>query len=71
MRSIPFIAAVGNHDADTRDLDKMPDALAYYMYFDQPLNGPVAAEGSAWVPNLKGSEKNKKSFLRSCRSSLP
>jgi hypothetical protein len=28
MRSVPFIAAVGNHDADSRDLDKQPDALA-------------------------------------------
>lgn len=71
MRSIPFIAAVGNHDADTRDLDKMPDALAYYMYFDQPLNGPLAAEGSAWVPVLKGSEKNKKAFYDAAGASYP
>ncbi len=71
MRSIPFIAAVGNHDADTRDLDKMPDALAYYMYFDQPLNGPVAAEGSAWVPLLKGSETNKKAFYAAAGKSYP
>jgi hypothetical protein len=71
MRSIPFIAAVGNHDADTRDLDKMPDALAYYMYFDQPLNGPLAAEGSAWVPVLKGSEKNKKAFYDAAGATYP
>jgi len=71
MRSIPFIAAVGNHDADTRDLDRMPDALAYYMYFDQPLNGPIATEGSAWVPNLKGSEKNKKAFYDAAGQNYP
>lgn len=71
MRSIPFIAAVGNHDADTRDLDKMPDALAYYMYFDQPLNGPLAAEGSAFVPVLKGSEKNKKAFYEAAGATYP
>jgi predicted phosphodiesterase len=71
MRSIPFIAAVGNHDADTRDLDKMPDALAYYMYFDQPLNGPTAAEGSAWVPVLKGSDKNKKAFYDAAGETYP
>ncbi len=71
MRSIPFIAAVGNHDADTRDLDKMPDALAYYMFFDQPLNGPLATEGSAFVPILKGSEKNKKAFYDAAGESYP
>lgn len=71
MRSVPFIAAVGNHDADTRDLDKMPDALAYYMYFDQPLNGPLAAEGSAWVPLLKGSEQNKKAFYAAAGETYP
>jgi predicted phosphodiesterase len=71
MRSIPFIAAVGNHDADMRDLDIMPDALAYYMYFDQPLNGPLAAEGSAWVPVLKGSEKNIKAFYDAAGKTYP
>jgi predicted phosphodiesterase len=71
MRSIPFIAAVGNHDADTRDLDKKPDALAYYMFFDQPLNGPLAVEGSAIVPILKGSEKNKKAFYDAAGETYP
>jgi len=63
MRSVPFIAAMGNHDADIRDLDKYPDALAYYLFWDQPLNGPVGKEGGAIVPILKGSEINKKAFL--------
>ena len=40
LRSIPFAGAVGNHDADTRDLDRFPGALAYYHFWDQPLNGP-------------------------------
>lgn len=32
MRSIPFVAAMGNHDGDTRDLNSYPDALAYYAF---------------------------------------
>jgi len=48
LRSVPFVGAVGNHDADTRDLDKYPDALAYYYYWDQPLNGPTGKEGAPW-----------------------
>ncbi len=63
MSTIPFVAAVGNHDADTRDLDRFPDALAYYHFWDQPLNGPVGKEGGAIVPLLKGTEANKKAFL--------
>ena len=55
MRSIPFVAAVGNHDALTRDLNAFPDALAYYHFWDQPLNGPVGKEGGAFVPTLLGS----------------
>ena len=71
MRSIPFFAAVGNHDADSRDLDKFPDALAYYHYWDQPLNGPVGKEGGAIVPILKGSEANKKAFFEAAGDRYP
>jgi SAM-dependent methyltransferase len=63
MRSVPFVAAVGNHDADSRDLDKYPGALAYYHYWDQPLNGPIGKEGGPFVPILKGSDINKKAFI--------
>ena len=71
MRTVPFIAAVGNHDADTRDLDRLPEALAYYMFWDQPLNGPVGTEGGAFVPVLKGSEENKKAFLEAAGKTYP
>ena len=62
LRSLPFVAAMGNHDADTRDLDKYHDALAYYLFWDQPLNGPVGQEAGAFVPELKGSPENRKAF---------
>ncbi len=71
LRSVPFIASVGNHDADTRDLDKYPDALAYYLYWQQPLNGPVGKEGGAFVPVLKGSDQNKKAFTQAAGNRYP
>jgi acid phosphatase type 7 len=71
MRSIPFIAAAGNHDADSRDLDKYPDALAYYLLWDQPLNGPKGEEGGKWVPLLKGSEANKMAFTNAAGDKYP
>jgi predicted phosphodiesterase len=71
MRSVPFVAATGNHDSDNRNLDQFPDGLAYYMFWDQPLNGPAAVEGSASVPPLKGSEANRKAFLEAAGESYP
>jgi predicted phosphodiesterase len=71
MRSVPFIAAVGNHDADTRDLDRFPGALAFYHFWDQPLNGPIGKEGGPFVPQLKGSDQNKKAFLDGAGEKYP
>ncbi len=45
LRSTLFVAAAGNHDIASRDLGKLPDGLAYFYYWTQPLNGPVGREG--------------------------
>ncbi len=71
MRAIPFMASVGNHDALTRDLDRFPDALAYYHFWDQPLNGPDGKEGGAFVPTLLGSDANKKAFYDGAGDKYP
>jgi acid phosphatase type 7 len=62
MRNAPMISAPGNHDTDTRDLDKFPDALSYYYYWEQPLNGPLGVEGGPIVPNLTANATNRKAF---------
>jgi acid phosphatase type 7 len=62
MRKIPMISAPGNHDLDTRDLDKYPDALSYFYYWNQPLNGPVGTEGGPLVPTLTASTTNRAAF---------
>jgi 3',5'-cyclic AMP phosphodiesterase CpdA len=46
LRSVPFIAAPGNHDTALANYQRFPDALAYFFYWDQPLNGPLARPGS-------------------------
>lgn len=56
MRRIPFVAAVGNHDVDNVDVDKNPDALAYYYFFSNPLNGPLETNGMRITPPIKGSD---------------
>lgn len=71
MSKIPFVAAVGNHDADTRNLNKYPDALAYYYYWQQPLNGPLFQEGTNVLPALIASDENRRAFLDAAGEAYP
>jgi len=71
LRSVPFIAAPGNHDTDMHDLDKYPDGLAYFQFWDQPLNGPVGQEGGPFVPTLTASDVNRKSFMEAAGEAYP
>jgi hypothetical protein len=71
LRSTLFVAAAGNHDIGSRDLGKYPDGLAYFLYWDQPLNGPVAPEGSALFPRLAGPVANQQAFRASTGGSYP
>ncbi len=71
MRSVPFVAAPGNHDVGNRDLDRYPDGLAYFSYWNQPLNGPAGGEGGAISPLLKGSDVNKKAFKDAAGDAFP
>jgi 3',5'-cyclic AMP phosphodiesterase CpdA len=72
LRSTPAVAAPGNHDvADSSDLDKFPDGLAYFYYWDQPLNGPAGVEGGPFVPAMKASEANRRAFLEGAGEAYP
>lgn len=51
MQSVPFYLSIGNHDVGASDLQTYPDGLAFFYYFDLPLNAPafkkmVTATGS-------------------------
>ncbi len=70
LRSTPFVAAAGNHDVAARDLDQFPDGLAYFLVWDQPLNGPDGAEGPH-VGNLEGSASQRKAFLDAAGETYP
>jgi 3',5'-cyclic AMP phosphodiesterase CpdA len=71
LRSTVFLAAPGNHDVGTRDLDRFPDTMAYFLYWAQPLNGPPGDEGSAHVPRLLGSAENKNAFVEAAGPNYP
>ena len=52
LRHIFWVAALGNHDVEQMIKAKYPDTLAYYLYWDQPLNGPPLRAGGPHTPEL-------------------
>ncbi|WP_157235614.1 metallophosphoesterase [Methylosinus sp. LW4] len=71
MRRVPMFTVPGNHDIDNRDLDRFPDGLAYYFFWDQPLNGPTGTEGGPIVPKLTANETNRRQFLAAAGDAYP
>jgi 3',5'-cyclic AMP phosphodiesterase CpdA len=71
LRSSILVAAPGNHDTDGRDLDKYADGLAFFYYWEQPLNGPVGKEGGPFVPALVASEAHRQAFADAAAEAFP
>ncbi len=71
IRSIPFLAVPGNHDTVNSDLDKCKGGLAYFYYWDQPLNGPPLAVGGPNAVNLRGAEPTRRAFLDAAGPAFP
>jgi acid phosphatase type 7 len=71
MRAVPFVAVPGNHEIDNRNLDKFPDGLAYYFFWDQPLNGPLGIEGGPIVPALIAADATRKPFIAAAGDAYP
>lgn len=76
MRSTLFVAAPGNHDIGygsdlCSNLDKFPDGLAYFLFWQQPLNGPIKQIGAASSTRLTGTDSNKRAFLAGSSPAYP
>jgi hypothetical protein len=72
LRSVPFIAAPGNHDSALLNFPRFPDALAYFLYWDQPLNGPDTPAGTPNTSHeLKGSEEARNVFEAGAKPRYP
>jgi len=57
LRSIPFIASPGNHDTALQNFPRFPDALAYFLYWDQPLNGPTMSSRAMKGSHVAGASE--------------
>jgi acid phosphatase type 7 len=72
LRSALIAGVVGNHDAGTTvDFTVNPDALAYYYYWNQPLNGPALKANGPNTPKLKGSKSATDTFLKAAGPAFP
>lgn len=76
LRGTLFVAALGNHDVGERGPrfphTTDPDGLAYYLYWDQPLNGPpLKPEGPHAPPLAAGPSWTWDAFLRAAGRRFP
>ena len=72
IRSVPMIAAPGNHDSVLQNFERFPDALAYFLYWDQPLNGPNVKSGAPNTAHeLKGQEAAQPAFKMAASPRYP
>jgi predicted phosphodiesterase len=76
MRGTPFVAVLGNHDVGERGprhphaVD--PDSMAYYLYWDQPLNGPPLEPEGPHAPLLApGPDWSWAAFLAAAGKRFP
>ena len=71
IRSTLFIAAPGNHDILNANLTLNPGALAYFMYWSQPLNGPLIRIDDPNTPLFQATQEEKKAFLTTASATYP
>ena len=66
-----FVAAPGNHDVAGPRPGAVPRRPGLFLYWDQPLNGPIGREGGPLVPRLYGPEANRTAFLQAAGPAYP
>jgi acid phosphatase type 7 len=78
MRSIPFVGIIGNHDIALSgmtgtNLNRFPDALAYFIFWNQPLNGftPSKEFENKNFPYLAGDPNRQELFKKSAGDAFP
>jgi Icc-related predicted phosphoesterase len=71
IRSVPNIAAPGNHDSGRPNFQRYPDAMAYFLYWDQPLNGPLNSLDTKNIPSVNAEDLGRKEFLSGAADRFP
>ncbi len=75
MRSIFTVGVLGNHDialdGNATNFDKHNDAMAYFLFWDQPLNGFGTKYGEKNTPPIAGAENKQILFKKSVGDAYP
>ena len=75
MRSIFTVGVLGNHDialdGNATNFDKHNDAMAYFLFWDQPLNGFGTKYGEKNTTPITGAENKQMLFKRSVGDAYP
>jgi hypothetical protein len=75
MRSIFSVGVLGNHDialdGHATNFDKHNDAMAYFLFWDQPLNGFGTSHGDKNTPPISGAENKQILFKKSVGDAYP
>ncbi|MBX9669634.1 MAG: metallophosphoesterase [Candidatus Obscuribacterales bacterium] len=77
IRSTLTMGVIGNHDIaltnawEGTDFSTFRDALGYYLFFFQPLNGPNKIANSPNSTRIVGNADNQKSFIDSAGQRFP
>ncbi|HVK07098.1 MAG TPA: metallophosphoesterase [Armatimonadaceae bacterium] len=71
MRSTLFVGVSGNHDLAYANLGRFPDGLAYYYYWEQPLNGPQLTPRGRNTPPITGPETAVAAFRAGAGANYP
>jgi hypothetical protein len=71
-RSMPFVGALGNHDAGYyNQVDKAPDNFAYFAYWSLPLNGPYRTPRATNTPTMQGDSSLIRALTIAARGRYP
>ena len=65
------VGVPGNHDILMRDLNRFPDAQAFFYYWNQPLNGPLTQVGEPGSTVLTGTPERLAAFQKAAGPNYP
>jgi len=71
LRHTLTVGAPGNHDILDRNFSQKPDLLAYFLYWIQPLNGPLTTDGDPLTPTLSGPAEAQAAFRSAAGNAYP
>ena len=71
LGSTLFVGVPGNHDLALNDFDRDPDLKAYFLFWQQPLNGPSAAASGRLASPIAGAPGRLQAFRAAAGPNYP